>query len=437
MSHSENILPFLPPAQQPQQPQQPNHPVSNHVPISFAYVHPGVNPNFTTQTPDPPPRTHLSVSHSSEPGPASDSDSATDSDSEEMAEYDLDEELEEELLLASRRLNSRSQRSSDMPCLDMADSEPDSGYLSSRSEDLGCTCGLKDESSGCYGDCRSNGEVSDTEPDCELMDLDVSEYGSQHGYDGFYDDNYPTWVPYVLRFLREIPRRDREWSSFFVCCDQQIIDIRREMVFAEGYKGDRDNMDWAAFFKDCNWHLASIKDPRLINFFSLIIVATCNVALFYGCPRETVDHTLRYVMIRQGWSTHEIDSSELDIILRGVVRGMALLFGMSKYLGDKAYEIPLYTNCLFFFAIMDSQCVDYIKHQLEIGEIPVPTGPCTLFQSGTLSVPSLVWELLNSGNDKNWGWSDISDAFTIDPFAFFEDDDTNTDPMYFVVHTST
>jgi hypothetical protein len=218
------------------------------------------------------------------------------------------------------------------------------------------------------------------------------------------------WYPHALRFLSQVPQSDGDWSRH-ISCNDDIQSLCHSLKLPSDFQ---DHIDWSRLFDECARHLAqACHNPPLASFFSLIFVATCQVALVGGCPRKTVLRGLEFCARHCGVAEDELTELVLDNVREGVITGIRLLKEYTRVVGCRANEIPLHSklkepryslcqnsvpkallaqDCLQLFRRCDSACFSFI--QSHISSTYRPTTP---LQSDCLEIPALVYDLLGGG----------------------------------------
>ncbi|KAF5674912.1 hypothetical protein FHETE_2663 [Fusarium heterosporum] len=151
-----------------------------------------------------------------------------------------------------------------------------------------------------------NDTDTDTNDEDELQD-DESKMGFYR-----YQITEVPWRSLALHFLNQIPQSDAEWSRH-LSCNNHVRSLCHRLKIPSPYSGFQAHLDWSRLFDECTLHLARAhSDPSLASLFSLVFVAACHVALYDGCPRETVLKGLRACLKQCGVAEQELTRPMLD-----------------------------------------------------------------------------------------------------------------------------
>jgi hypothetical protein len=150
------------------------------------------------------------------------------------------------------------------------------------------------------------------------------------------------WYPYALRFLAQVPRSDADWSRH-ISCNRDIRSLCHQLKLPSLCQGFQGRLDWSRLFDECSQYLTQIcNNPPLASFFSIIFVATCQVALVKGCPRKIVLRGLESCARQCGVADNELTEIVLDSVREGVIIGIQLLKEYTRVVGCRANEILLH-----------------------------------------------------------------------------------------------
>ena len=150
------------------------------------------------------------------------------------------------------------------------------------------------------------------------------------------------WYPYALRFLAQVPRSDADWSRH-ISCNRDIRSLCRQLKLPSLCQGFQGRLDWSRLFDECSQYLTqTCNNPPLASFFTIIFVATCQVALVKGCPRQIVLRGLESCARQCGVADNELTEIVLDSVREGVIIGIQLLKEYTRVVGCRANEIPLH-----------------------------------------------------------------------------------------------
>ncbi|KAK7416989.1 hypothetical protein QQZ08_011787 [Neonectria magnoliae] len=212
------------------------------------------------------------------------------------------------------------------------------------------------------------------------------------------------WPTLATGFLSQIPQNNGDWENRNFSPDL-VNDVANMFRLTHLPPGFCPKTDWPRFFTAALMQLAGLKFiPSAASLFSIVLVATCHIAVVEGCNMDVIDTTLRTCLILRGIPQAYITPEDLVDLRLGVLNGIDLLDECVSALGPRANEFPLYfTDCLFLFQNCTPRCFDYLLSF--VTSICRPTHNITA--SRNLGVPALVFQLLG-GQGSSWDYDEIS-----------------------------
>ncbi|KAK7419419.1 hypothetical protein QQX98_003371 [Neonectria punicea] len=151
------------------------------------------------------------------------------------------------------------------------------------------------------------------------------------------------WPTLATGFLSQIPQNDGDWENRNFSSDL-VNDVSN--MFHLNYLPPWfcPKTDWPRFFTAAVIQLAGLKsNPSVASLFSIVLVATCHIAIIEGCSMDVVNTTLRTCLILRGIPQANITPHDLVDLRLGVLNGIDLLDECVSALGPRANEFPLYS----------------------------------------------------------------------------------------------